>query len=135
MAAFKKELSAHKALMAQQKIDEALVLQKKQYIELCKYCAGKNKGDGVSMKFTEMAKLLVIAEDDVEEWVINAMGNGVLEAKIDQIEELVVIKSIQPLSFSAEEWKGINLKLAAWRQRFERIEKILEVQPDAAPSQ
>jgi len=46
------------------------------------------------MKFTEMAKLLVIAEDDVEEWVINAMGNGVLEAKIDQIEELVVIKSI-----------------------------------------
>lgn len=35
------------------------------------------------MKFKEMATLLAIAEDDVEEWVIHAMGNGILEAKID----------------------------------------------------
>lgn len=64
-------------------------MQKKQYIELCKHCAGKNTGDGVTMKFSEMAALLAINEDDVEEWVINAMGNGILEAKIDQIDEVV----------------------------------------------
>jgi len=69
-------------------------LQKKQYIELCKTCAEKNQGDGVPMKFKEMSTLLAITEDEVEEWVINAMGNGILEAKIDQIDDVVVIKSI-----------------------------------------
>ena len=46
------------------------------------------------MKFKEMSTLLAITEDEVEEWVINAMGNGILEAKIDQIDDVVVIKSI-----------------------------------------
>lgn len=35
------------------------------------------------MQYKELASLLAIAEDDVEEWVINAMGNGILEAKMD----------------------------------------------------
>jgi len=45
------------------------------------------------MSFKELAKLLDIKEDDIEEWVIEAMSNDIIDAKIDQVAEQVIIKT------------------------------------------
>ena len=37
------------------------------------------------MSFKDLAKLLDIKEDDIEEWVIEAMSNDIIDAKIDQV--------------------------------------------------
>jgi len=55
------------------------------------------------------------------------MANGILEAKIDQIQDAVIIQSIQPLTFRHKEWKVLQGKLGEWRARFEKVESILEV--------
>lgn len=44
--------------------------------------AGKEAGD-VVISFADLAKLINIKEDDIEEWVIEAIGNHIIEAKID----------------------------------------------------
>lgn len=45
------------------------------------------------MSFKDLAKLLDIKEDDIEEWVIEAMSNDIIDAKIDQVSEQVIIKT------------------------------------------
>jgi hypothetical protein len=45
------------------------------------------------LKFSELAKLLDIAEDDVEEWTIEAINNDIIDARIDQINSEIVIKT------------------------------------------
>ena len=44
--------------------------------------SGKEPGD-VVVTFADLAKLINIKEDDIEEWVIEAMGNKIIDAKID----------------------------------------------------
>ena len=76
-------------------ISEADITLKKQYVDVCRMGqakAGKGAGD-VVISFADLAKLVNIKVDDVEEWVIEAMGNHIIEAKIDQIESNVHLRA------------------------------------------
>jgi len=37
----------------------------------------------VTLSFADLSRLLDIPEDDIEEWVIEAISNDILDAKID----------------------------------------------------
>ena len=74
--------------------------------------------------------MLDMKEDDIEEWVIEAMSNDVIDAKIDQVNEVVIIKTQKMRNMQKDEWLQIVAKIAEWKARFERIEKILQVQPE-----
>lgn len=59
--------------------------------------------------FAQMKQLL--GEDDVEGWVLEAVSEGIIQAKIDQSSEQVVFRS-QTLGFAeAEHWTGIKGQL------------------------
>lgn len=83
-----------------------------------------------TISFKDLAKLLDVKEDDLEEWVIEAMSNDVIDAKIDQVSEKVIIKTSKMRNLRKEEWTLIIQKIQEWKQRFQRIEKILQVQPE-----
>ena len=55
------------------------------------------------------------------------MSNDIIDAKIDQVSEQVIIKTSQMRNLQKEEWAVIAKKIADWKARFNRIEKILEV--------
>ena len=76
VAAFKKSVASAKKVMETQKIDMEQAILKKQYIDICSM-----KSSVVSFK--DLSKLLDIKEDDIEEWVIEAMSNQIIDAKID----------------------------------------------------
>lgn len=86
VAAFKKDVSKMKKVMDAQKIQLEQAILKKQYIDVCSIQSNK-------MSFKDLAKLLDIKEDDIEEWVIEAMSNDIIDAKIDQVSEQVIIKT------------------------------------------
>ena len=77
---------------------------KKQYIDVCSI-----KSDRVSLK--DLSKLLDIKEDDIEEWVIEAMSNDIIDAKIDQVSEQVIIKTSQMRNVINDEWEIIAKKI------------------------
>lgn len=59
--------------------------------------------------------------DEVEEVVIAAVRTGLLEAKIDQEEEEVVIQRATPREFVEADWTSMDLKLQEWRRAVEGV--------------
>lgn len=123
VATFKKNIAKMNKLMEAQQITVDQATLKKQYIDVCSI-------QSETTSFKDLAKLLDIKEDDIEEWVIEAMSNDVIDAKIDQVSEQVVIKTSKMRNLNNEEWQIITKKIQEWKQRFQRIEKILQVQPE-----
>ena len=56
--------------------------------------------------------------DDVEEWTIEAIADKIIDAKIDQINEEIVIMSTIKRKIDREEWEAIQSKIQAWKHRF-----------------
>ena len=44
------------------------------------------------MSTADLKKILDCSEDEIEEWIIEAMSNGIIDAQIDQINNLIIIK-------------------------------------------
>ena len=81
-----------------------MAIQKKQYIQICSLDLQKQS----TFKFAELAKLLDINEDDVEEWSIDCITNNIIDARINQMNEEVVIKTHKLRSMSNKEWAAIK---------------------------
>lgn len=59
--------------------------------------------------------------EEIESWAIDAIQNKIIDAKIDQFNEVIVIKSHMLREIKLAEWKAIQLKIRAWKERFERV--------------
>lgn len=59
--------------------------------------------------------------DDVEAWAIEAIASGIIDAKIDQLNEEIVIKS----HIMNQELTSIKERLGEWKYRFARMQEIL----------
>ena len=62
----------------------------------------------------------------MEEWAIDAIANGIIDAKIDQINEEIVIKSHNVREMSKEQWTIVKAKITAWKEKFERMKLVLD---------
>jgi translation initiation factor 3 subunit M len=94
------------------------VIKKKQYVQICSL-----KLENSNYKYTELAKTLNIPVDEVEIWAIEAIAAGIIDAKIDQIKEEIVIKS----HILNKEWQAIKERLSEWGQRFSTMQSMLSV--------
>lgn len=107
--------------MAQEKLSREDVIKKMQYVLICSL-----KLDNSNFKYEDLANLLNIAQDDVEEWAIEAIANGIIDAKIDQMNSTIVIKSHKLRELNKEEWIAIKGKLALWKEKFQRMQQVLK---------
>lgn len=95
--------------------------QKKQYIQICSLGQDANENavtSGKVLKFSELVSLLQIPADDVEEWAIEAINNDIIDARIDQINEEIVIKTCRQRHLNKDEWNKVKSRISAWRARF-----------------
>jgi len=60
--------------------------------------------DKTNFKYSELATLLNIKEAEVEEWAIEAISKQIIDAKIDQQNEAIVIKNHQLREIKKQEW-------------------------------
>jgi hypothetical protein len=72
-------------------------------------------------KYTDLAQVLNIKAEEVESWAIEAIAAGIIDAKIDQIREEIVIKS----HIMNQEWTAIRDRLAEWGSRFSQMQGLL----------
>ena len=63
-----------------------------------------------------------IPVDEVEIWAIEAIAAGIVDAKIDQLKEEIIIKS----HAMNKEWKSIRDRIGDWRSKFQRMQSILQ---------
>jgi len=76
---FLKELTQFDKLMAAEGLNKDDMILKKTYVQICSL-----NTDKTNFKYAELATLLNISADDVEEWAIDAISNEIIDAKIDQ---------------------------------------------------
>lgn len=69
--------------------------------------------------------MLNIDSNDVEEWAIEAIANKIIDARIDQKNERIIIKSTMLRQLKTEEWKRILGKVQCWKEKFERMQVLL----------
>lgn len=96
------------------------VILKKSYVQICSLSTEKN-----NFKYEDLAQLLNIDKDQVEMWAIEAITKKIIDAKIDQQNQEIVIKSHQLREIKEQEWIQIQKKIRLWREKFEGMQQVL----------
>ena len=92
------------------------VIKKKQYVQICSLNL-----ENSNHRYEDLAQILNIKKDDVEQWSIEAIAAGIIDAKIDQVKEEIVIKS----HIMNQEFKAIKERLGEWSSRFSVMQSML----------
>jgi len=69
-----------------------------------------------SVSFKEISENLDVPIKDVENLIVQAIGKKLIEAKIDQLEETVLISKCSSRQFENVEWQNLQKDLKEWRQ-------------------
>jgi len=66
-------------------------------------------------------KLMLTDASAIESAVIDAVTSGLVEAKIDQENELIIIQRVTHRSFDNSDWKSIHEKLISWQANVSHV--------------
>jgi len=108
---FEGNLSNFEDLMTKEKLEKKDVVLKKSYLQICMLSTETN----TNFEYENLAELLNIEKDDVEQWAIEAIQAKIIDAKIDQLNEEIVIKSHMMRKIGTEEWETIHAKIGQWK--------------------
>ena len=99
---FEKQLGQFKKLMEGEGLTKDELIIKKSYVQICSLST-----EVTNFGYSELAELLNIDEDKIESWAIDAIQNKIIDAKIDQHNEEIVIKSHMLRELKKKEWQAI----------------------------
>jgi len=71
--------------------------------------------DSSEIAYATISKSLQVSEDEVEIWVITAISEDLIAAKMDQLRRVVVIIRSLQRNFSKIQWKQLADGLTAWK--------------------
>jgi translation initiation factor 3 subunit M len=63
-----------------------------------------------------VADTLQTTAGEVEKWVIAAVSSGLLSAKMDQLQEKVIVERCVVRKFDMDQWKALQSRLNLWKQ-------------------
>mmetsp|Transcript_2688 Transcript_2688/g.6273 ORF Transcript_2688/g.6273 Transcript_2688/m.6273 type:complete len:412 (+) Transcript_2688:302-1537(+) len=66
--------------------------------------------------YSVVAETLQTDSGDVEKWVIAAVSSGLLSAKMDQLQQKVMVERSVVRKFDMEQWKALQSRLHLWKQ-------------------
>lgn len=118
---FEAQINKFAKLMKAEGLTKEELIVKKSYVQICSLST-----DVTNFAYSDLAKLLNIDEDEIENWAIDAIQNKIIDAKIDQQKEEIVIKSHMLRELKKKEWQSIQLKIQTWKERFERVKTVLQ---------
>eukprot|EP00899_Mesostigma_viride_P010510 jgi/Mesvir1/19460/Mv10486-RA.1 len=78
---------------------------------------GADKSAGGEVPYAVVRDTLQIEEGEVEEWVVRAISARLLEARMDQKRQVVIISRCTHRVFGPAQWKELQANLALWKVR------------------
>ncbi|CEL98037.1 unnamed protein product [Vitrella brassicaformis CCMP3155] len=73
-----------------------------------------------------IGETLDVPAGEVESWVVTAIGQGLLDARIDQMRRVVLIKSAMQRQFGRPQWETLKQRLVAWQKNVEQLMSVWE---------
>lgn len=74
------------------------------------------EADAGEVPYATIKATLQLQEGEVEGWVVKAIGVKLLEAKMDQLREVVVFSRCTQRVFADAQWQELRAKLSAWKE-------------------
>jgi translation initiation factor 3 subunit M len=65
--------------------------------------------------YAQVQATLQVPAEEVERWVVKAIGASVLEAKMDQVQQQVIVTRSLHRVFGEQQWAELRSKLRVWR--------------------
>merc|ERR1712098_983277 len=82
------------------------------------------------ISLADVATSLQEVPDQVEKWVVKAISEDVIDGRIDQLSQKVLVKSAFQRKFGQEEWKFLDGKLDSWIGNLESLIKLVGLQKE-----
>lgn len=76
--------------------------------------------------YSAIASTLRVDDAEVESWVIAAVSSGLLAAKMDQLQKVVLVERCVVRRFGPEQWRDLQSRLHAWKKNVSGILQGLE---------
>lgn len=76
-------------------------------------------------------------KEEVEQWVVRAIGAKLLEAKLDQVRRVVVVTRSTHRIFGKQQWQDLKQRLTQWSENITSVRSTLPAAPPppaAAPA-
>jgi len=105
----------NKEIFTQFDISYEISLKSLRLLGLC-VLAARNSTVSQVLSYSDIATCLSISEDeDVEEWVVEAISHGLMDASMDQLNKVIVVSRCVRVSFDRDQWLNLQQKLLLWR--------------------
>lgn len=83
--------------------------------------------------YEAIASTLQVDSSDVESWVIEAVSSGLLSAKMDQLEKVVLVERCVVRRFGIEQWKILQKRIDVWKKNVKGVLEGLKASQVGAP--
>ena len=83
------------------------------------------------LTYAAVAEALRVGVNEVEPWVMQAIGAGLITAKMDQVREVIAVSMCAERDFGQKQWERLHGNLVEWR---DSISALLEVLHSARPT-
>jgi len=109
--AFNKDVS-----LSKYDLNEEDCIRHIRILSLCSLAA-----ESEEVPYDVVAETLDVLKEEVESWVIAAVSSGLLSAKMDQIEQKIMVERSVVRKFDMDQWKALQSQLQLWKQNLNGI--------------
>jgi len=108
---FQSFISENKTILSEYNLSEEECIRQMRLLSLCSLASEHEE-----IPYDAIASTLQIKEEEVENWVIAAVSSGLLTAKMDQLQRVVMVERCVVRRFGMEQWKVLHNRLDVWKR-------------------
>uniref|UniRef100_A0A7S4S2I4 PCI domain-containing protein n=1 Tax=Ditylum brightwellii TaxID=49249 RepID=A0A7S4S2I4_9STRA len=90
-----------------------------RYMRLLSLCSLAAEHEEIP--YGAIASTLHVKDEEVESWVIAAVSSGLLSAKMDQLQQVVMVERCAVRKFGMEQWKMLQTRLNDWKRNVKGV--------------
>jgi len=120
-AAYRAWLAANSTALTELGVTDDILARKVRLQQLAKLCSAES-----TVSFSKIAEVLQVDAVQVENWVIDVIGSGLVEAKIDQINENVIVTRSTLTAFGPAQWASLKTQLESWQANLAEVSRVIQ---------
>eukprot|EP00271_Cylindrocystis_brebissonii_P014810 TRINITY_DN36384_c0_g1_i1.p1 TRINITY_DN36384_c0_g1~~TRINITY_DN36384_c0_g1_i1.p1 ORF type:complete len:411 (+),score=86.82 TRINITY_DN36384_c0_g1_i1:191-1423(+) len=86
---------------------------------------GRRGGLG-EVRYSQISETLQIPLSEVDTWVVRAISAKVIEAKMDQMRQVVIVSRSTQRVFGPAQWKELQGRITRWKENLSNVSKIIQ---------
>jgi len=113
---FQSFLQANPTALSNNNISEDNAIRHMRLLSLCSLATEHEE-----IPYDAIATTLQVDQSVVENWVIDAVASGLLSAKMDQLQHVVMVERCVVRRFGIEQWKILQERLSVWKKNVKGV--------------